>query len=252
VLAGIRGGQAGVLRESRWQPPGRPANTSWTPRLPLAAGWSWSGFMRRYDDGYRAMKEALDRGDIGAPLVFHSGAPQSLGSGQRPLPTGRHRRHLRARHRQSPRFLLGFGDRRPPQVFNPRRSSPGRRAAARNPLIPPAGNGQRGRLVDVEAAVKHRLTATTIRGEILGETGTVETRRKQPDHRSSAKGGNTRGRVPTDWRGTLQSGPTTPNSRNGSTRSLPATSTGPELMGRVRRGPWSPTPGARLRVPGSG
>ena len=30
------------------------------------------GFMRRYDDGYRAMKEALDRGDIGAPLVFHS------------------------------------------------------------------------------------------------------------------------------------------------------------------------------------
>ena len=30
------------------------------------------GFMRRYDDGYRAMKETLDRGDIGAPLVFHS------------------------------------------------------------------------------------------------------------------------------------------------------------------------------------
>ena len=34
------------------------------------------GFMRRYDDGYRAMKAALDRGEIGAPLMFHSGAPQ--------------------------------------------------------------------------------------------------------------------------------------------------------------------------------
>src|SRR3954451_9342693 len=30
------------------------------------------GFMRRYDDGYRAMKDVITRGEIGAPLVFHS------------------------------------------------------------------------------------------------------------------------------------------------------------------------------------
>src|SRR5205823_8171893 len=29
------------------------------------------GFMRRYDAGYRAMKETLDAGTLGAPLVLH-------------------------------------------------------------------------------------------------------------------------------------------------------------------------------------
>src|SRR6201991_1648479 len=31
------------------------------------------GFMRRYDEGYRAMKATIDGGEIGAPLMFHSG-----------------------------------------------------------------------------------------------------------------------------------------------------------------------------------
>jgi myo-inositol 2-dehydrogenase / D-chiro-inositol 1-dehydrogenase len=31
------------------------------------------GFMRRYDEGYRAMKQVVDSGEIGAPLLFHSG-----------------------------------------------------------------------------------------------------------------------------------------------------------------------------------
>ncbi|HET9901073.1 MAG TPA: Gfo/Idh/MocA family oxidoreductase, partial [Actinomycetes bacterium] len=31
------------------------------------------GFMRRYDEGYRAMKAVIDGGEIGAPLMFHSG-----------------------------------------------------------------------------------------------------------------------------------------------------------------------------------
>src|SRR5919109_61379 len=30
------------------------------------------GFMRRYDDGYVAMKESITGGGIGAPLLFHS------------------------------------------------------------------------------------------------------------------------------------------------------------------------------------
>src|ERR671921_1347617 len=31
------------------------------------------GFMRRFDEGYRAMKAAIDAGEIGTPLIFHSG-----------------------------------------------------------------------------------------------------------------------------------------------------------------------------------
>ena len=30
------------------------------------------GFMRRYDAGYRAMKDTISSGEIGAPLIFHS------------------------------------------------------------------------------------------------------------------------------------------------------------------------------------
>src|SRR3954470_10979433 len=30
------------------------------------------GYMRRYDAGYRAMKDVITRGEIGAPLMFHS------------------------------------------------------------------------------------------------------------------------------------------------------------------------------------
>src|SRR5918911_1761631 len=31
------------------------------------------GFMRRYDEAYRAMKATIDAGEIGTPLMFHSG-----------------------------------------------------------------------------------------------------------------------------------------------------------------------------------
>ena len=30
------------------------------------------GYMRRYDDAYRAMKAVVDSGDIGAPLIMHN------------------------------------------------------------------------------------------------------------------------------------------------------------------------------------
>jgi predicted dehydrogenase len=42
------------------------------------------GFMRRYDEGYRAMKAAIDGGDIGAPLMFHSGTATRPSQGTTP------------------------------------------------------------------------------------------------------------------------------------------------------------------------
>ncbi|MCP1103572.1 myo-inositol 2-dehydrogenase/D-chiro-inositol 1-dehydrogenase [Aequitasia blattaphilus] len=39
------------------------------------------GFMRRYDKGYRQMKELIDAGEIGAPLLVHS-AHRNVASGQ--------------------------------------------------------------------------------------------------------------------------------------------------------------------------
>ena len=45
------------------------------------------GFMRRYDDGYRAMKGAIDGGEIGAPLMFHSGHRNPS------VPAALHQRH---------------------------------------------------------------------------------------------------------------------------------------------------------------
>src|SRR6201991_3895027 len=78
------------------------------------------GFMRRYDDGYRAMKEALDRGDISAPLVFHSAhrnpsVPTSVTTDGVIVDTCVHDIDIA-------RFLLG-SEVVAAQVFNPRRSS---------------------------------------------------------------------------------------------------------------------------------
>ena len=71
-----RGRQAGVLREAAGHHRGGLPRTSSTPRWRTAAGWSRSGFMRRYDEAYRALKEVIDSGQIGAPLIYYSRSPQ--------------------------------------------------------------------------------------------------------------------------------------------------------------------------------
>jgi Predicted dehydrogenases and related proteins len=196
------------------------------------------GFMRRYDDGYRAMKEALDRGDIGAPLVFHSAhrnpsVPPSVTTDGVIVDTCVHDIDIA-------RFLLG-SEVVAAQVFNPRRSSLAAEQL-QDPLLLLLEMAN-GVLVDVEAAV-NIVYGYDIRGEILGETGTVEL--AENSRSSSSARGNTRaGSPPTG--GNASCGPTTPNSRNGSTRSLPARRPA-RAHGTGTPRPWSPTPGARLRT----
>src|SRR5690242_9488247 len=78
------------------------------------------GFMRRYDDAYRAMKAALAEGQIGAPLLYYSGhrnpsVPPNLHPGG--LPRG-----PRGADIDLPRWLFGPGG-VSPGVALPRRSS---------------------------------------------------------------------------------------------------------------------------------
>ena len=150
------------------------------------------GFMRRYDDGYRAMKEALDRGDIGAPLVFHSAhrnpsVPPSVTTDGVIVDTCVHDIDVA-------RFLLG-SEVVAAQVFNPRRSSLAAEQL-QDPLILLLEMAN-GALVDVEAAV-NVVYGYDIRGEILGETGTVEL--AESSRIIVKRKGEYSGRVPTDWR----------------------------------------------------
>ena len=63
--------QAGVLREAAGADRGRPACGSSRPRWRPAGGWSRSGTCAGTTPAYRALKEALDAGEIGAPLLMH-------------------------------------------------------------------------------------------------------------------------------------------------------------------------------------
>ena len=126
------------------------------------------GFMRRYDDGYRAMKEVVASGDIGAPLLFHSAhrnpaVPPAVTSAMMIVDTCVH-------DIDTARFLLD-AEVVATQVFKPRRTS---RAAEhlQDPLILQLEMAN-GALVHVEAAVNIAY-GYDIRGEIVGETGTVE------------------------------------------------------------------------------
>ena len=195
------------------------------------------GFMRRYDDGYRAMKQALDRGDIGAPLLFHSAhpnptVPPSVTTDGVIVDTCVHDIDVA-------RYLLD-SEVAAAQVFNPRRQ-PGRQQL-QDPLILllEMANGALG---DVEAAVNVDY-GYDIRGEILGETGTVEL--AESSRIIVKRKGEYSGRVPTDWRERFVRAYDTEfqewiNAVAAGTRPARAHGTGTPR-------PWSPTPGARLRT----
>ena len=150
------------------------------------------GFMRRYDEGYRAMKAVIDGGEIGAPLMFHSGhrnptVPEHYTSDMIINDTCVHDVDIA-------RFLLD-DEIVAARVFTARRNS-----LASEHLIDPvlflfemAG----GALVDVEAAVNIQY-AYDIRGEVVGESGTVELAETNQIVVKSA--GRFGGRVPDDWR----------------------------------------------------
>lgn len=150
------------------------------------------GFMRRYDAGYRAMKDVVAGGDIGAPLMFHSAhrnpsVPPHYVSDMIINDTCVHDFDIA-------RFLLDT------EVVAARVLKPRRNSRASDHLTDPllivletAG----GALVDVEASINIRY-GYDIRGEIVGEAGTVEL--AESAQVLVKRDGRYEGRVPDDWR----------------------------------------------------
>jgi myo-inositol 2-dehydrogenase / D-chiro-inositol 1-dehydrogenase len=152
------------------------------------------GFMRRYDAGYRALKTALDEGAIGIPLLMHcahrnrSAPPYGFTTEAMIADSAVHEIDL-------VRWL--FGEQvAAASILKPRRS---RRAAEglHDPLIVLLEMAN-GVLVDVELFVSAAY-GYDIRGEIVGESGTVAL--AEAGGEVTLKSGGARSsRVPADWR----------------------------------------------------
>ncbi len=126
------------------------------------------GFMRRYDAAYRAMKAVLDGGAIGPPTLFHSvhrnaSVPAHYTADMAITDTAVHDIDLS-------RWLLD-DEITAVRVLRGRRSSRARRGLTDPLLLVLETAG--GVLVDVEIAVTIGY-GYDIRGEVVGETGTVE------------------------------------------------------------------------------
>jgi myo-inositol 2-dehydrogenase/D-chiro-inositol 1-dehydrogenase len=150
------------------------------------------GFMRRYDEAYQAMKAALNDGQIGAPLLYYSGhrnpsVPPSVTTEGVLVDTCVHDIDVS-------RWLFD-AEVVAAEVRSPRRSSHAAKGL-QDPilLLLELSNGM---MVSVEAAVNVAY-GYDIRGEILGETGTIELAEtgKIVVKREAGFGG----RVPADWR----------------------------------------------------
>jgi myo-inositol 2-dehydrogenase/D-chiro-inositol 1-dehydrogenase len=150
------------------------------------------GFMRRYDSGYREMKRAIDAGEIGAPLMFHSAhrnpsVPPHYVNEMIINDTCVHDVDV-ARWLLDDEIVAA-------RVLVPRRSS-----FAGEHLTDPimfVFETARGALVDVEASVNIQY-GYDIRGEVVGERGTVAL---ADSSRSVLRSdGRVGGRVPDDWR----------------------------------------------------
>jgi len=150
------------------------------------------GFMRRYDHAYLAMKSALSEGQIGAPLMYYSGhrnptVPPSVTTDGVLVDTCVHDIDVS-------RWLFDA------EVVSAEVRSPRRSSLAAEHLQDPVllllelSNGM---LVSVEAAVNIAY-GYDIRGEILGETGTIELAESGPI--VVKREGGFGGRVPSDWR----------------------------------------------------
>ncbi len=149
------------------------------------------GFMRRYDAAYRALKQTVASGEIGAPLILHSGhrnasVPAHYKADMAIVDTAVHDIDVA-------RWL--FDDEvAEALVVTPRKSSRG--GDLQDPLIlllRMAG----GAVVDVEVTVNIAY-GYDIRGEVIGETGTVALAESAAVLVKRA--GTVSGRVPEDWR----------------------------------------------------
>ncbi len=150
------------------------------------------GFMRRYDEAYQAMKAALTEGQIGAPLLYYSGhrnpsVPPSVTTEGVLVDTCVHDIDVS-------RWLFDA------EVVSAEVRSPRRSSLAAEQLQDPLLlllELSNGTLVSVEAAVNIAY-GYDIRGEILGETGTIEL--AESGKIVVKREGGFGGRVPADWR----------------------------------------------------
>jgi myo-inositol 2-dehydrogenase/D-chiro-inositol 1-dehydrogenase len=151
------------------------------------------GFMRRYDAGYRAMKADLDDGAIGAPLLMHC-AHRNPSVPDYGFTTDMIISDSSVHEIDVVRWLFGE-EIVAATVLKPRRSSqidPG----LQDPLILLLEMAS-GVLVDDELFVNARY-GYDVRGEIVGETGTVALADvSEVTLRTANRHG---GRVPVDWR----------------------------------------------------
>ncbi len=149
------------------------------------------GYMRRYDAAYRAMKEVVDGGEIGTPLMMYSGH-------RNPEVPGHYTREMAitdtAVHDiDTARWLLGE-EIVAAQVLKPRRNSLG--GDLEDPLLTVLETSS-GALIQIETNVNIRY-GYDIRGEIVGEQGTVSLAETAPI--IVRRGGSFTGRVTQDWR----------------------------------------------------
>ncbi len=151
------------------------------------------GFMRRYDPGYHALKAALDNGEIGAPLMMHCAhrnptvPPYGFTTDMIISDSAVHEIDL-------VRWMFGE-DIVAANVLKPRRSGQAG-TDLQDPLIVLLEMAS-GVLVDVEVFV-NATYGYDIRGEIVGETGTVAL--ADAGGATVTQDGRRSSRVPASWR----------------------------------------------------
>lgn len=150
------------------------------------------GFMRRYDEQYRALKQTITSGEIGVPLLMHAAhrnpaVPETFTSEMIITDSAVHDIDVA-------RWLLD-DEIAAVQVLKPRVNRKAR-SGFDDPLLlllEMAG----GVIVDVEASLNAGF-GYDIRGEVVGEDGTVELAESAAV--ISKRDGRYSGRVPADWR----------------------------------------------------
>ena len=124
------------------------------------------GFMRRYDESYRALKDVIDSGQVGAPLIYYSGhrnpsVPDHYTKDMAIVDTAVHDFDV-------VRWLLGE-ELAAIRVLAAKPNSLG--GDLQDPLLMIL-ESESGVLVNVETSVNIRY-GYDIRGEVIGETGTA-------------------------------------------------------------------------------
>jgi myo-inositol 2-dehydrogenase / D-chiro-inositol 1-dehydrogenase len=151
------------------------------------------GFMRRYDAGYQGLRRALEGGQIGAPLLMHcahrnpAAPPYGFTTEMIITDSAVHELDL-------VRWMFGE-DIVAARVLKPRPTSQAGQDL-HDPLIVLLEMAS-GVLVDVEVFVNARY-GYDIRGEIVGETGTVAL--ADGEGPTVKQEGSRASRVPADWR----------------------------------------------------